>query len=245
VLKLPQAAVRLAIKPTKRTLTNQAPVRLLDLGYATFDSGSTNQFFIESAGSGASIILTNRSVSLVFLPPRAPQKSTNLASSVVSPGIVQAKPDLLTRMKEWENDVMATQMACEETQPLPLSKIFMMKRDDFLLYSLKVAIKAGNGFGSTGVEFFQAPYTKGIIRIGETSNDNGFAAVQLASLDDTKAVGFLIRLTPPSSSNLFDYLDPILRSFRFTAETVEDREVVKALIRGAGIQQRKEMPADQ
>jgi len=148
-------------------------------------------------------------------------------------------------MKEWENDLMAAEMAWEETQPLPPSRILLMNNDDFLLYSLKVVFKAGNRIGSNGVEFFQGPYTKGIVKVGQTTNDSGFASIYLASLDGTKNVGLLLRLPSPSSTNLSDYLDPILRSFRFTAERVDDRKAVKALIRGAGIQQRKEPPTDE
>lgn len=245
VLRLPQAQTRLAVKPTRRTLTNAAPVQLLNLGYATFDAGSANQFFIESMSSGTAVILTNKDVSMAFLPPYAPKSSTNLASSRISAGEARASPHTLARLNEWENDQMAAEMAWEETQPLPPSRILLMTGDDFLLYSLKVVFKAGNRFGSKGVEFFQSPFTKGIVRFGETTNDNRFAAVYFASLDDTKNVGLLLRLPNSSSASLSDYLIPILSSFRFTAEKVDDREAVKALIRGAGIPQRKETPTDE
>ena len=245
VLKLPQAQARLAVKPTKRTLSGQTPVQLINFGYATFDTGSTNQLFIESTPSGATIILTNRDVSMAFLPPFAPEKSANSTFSRVSAREARAKPNTLARMKEWETDQMAAEMAWEETQPLPPSRILLMNGDDFLLYSLQVAFKAGNRIGSKKVEFFQSPYTRGIVRVGKNTNDTRFAAVYFASLDGTKNVGLRLTLPDPSSANLFDYLDPVLRSFRFTAERVDDREAVKALIRGAGIQQRKEPATDE
>jgi hypothetical protein len=116
---------------------------------------------------------------------------------------------------------------------------------DFLLYSLKVAFKAGNRFGSKSVEFFQSPNTKGIVMVGESTNDSRIAIVNLISLDGMKNVGFRFMLPNPSSTNLPDYLDPILRSFQFTANRVDDREAVKALIRDAGIPQRKETPTDE
>jgi hypothetical protein len=242
VLRLPQAQARLAVKPTRRTLTNSTPVRLINMGYASFDVGSTNHFFVESVASGASVSLTNRDVSMVFLPPFAPCGSSNLASSGMS---ARANPNTLARLKEWKNDQMAAEIAWEETQPMPPSRILLMNNDDFRLYSLKVAFKAGNRFGSKGVEFFQSPFTKGIVRFGETTNDNRFVAVHFRSLDDTKSIGLLLRVPDASSSNLSDYLDPILRSFRFTAEAVDDREMVKDLIRDAGIPQRKATPADE
>jgi hypothetical protein len=238
VLRLPYAQERLAVKPTRRTLTNGTPVQLVNLGYATFDTGSTNQLFIESTSSGASVILTNKDIYMAFLPPYVPKKSTNLVSS-------RANPNALARLLEWENDPMAAEMAWEETQPLPPSRIFLMNGNDFLLYSLRVAFKAGNRIGSKAVEFFQSPFTKGIVRFGETTNDSRFAAVFFASPDDTKNLGVLLRLPSTSSTKLSDYLDPILRSFRFTVERVDDREAVKALIRGAGVPQRKKTPTEE
>ena len=239
VLNFPQAQARLAVKPTKRTLSDRTPVQLVNLGYATFDTGTTNHLFIESTSSGAAIIVTNRDVSMAFLSPFAPKKSVNQASSRVSEREARAKPNTLARMKEWETDLIVAEMSFEEAQPLPPSKIFLMNSDDFLLYSLKAALKAGNRIGSKSVEFIQSSYTKGIVRIGENMNDSRFAMVCFASLDGTKNIGLHLRLTGPSCTNLFDYLDPVLRSFRFTVASVDDGNAVKALIRDAGIQQQK------
>jgi hypothetical protein len=96
-----------------------------------------------------------------------------------------------------------SEVAWEETQPLPPSKILLMN-GDFLLYSLKVAFKAGNRFGSKSVEFFQSPNTKGIVMVGESTNDSRIAIVNLISLDGMKNVGFRLMLPNPSSTNLPD-----------------------------------------
>lgn len=245
VLRLPQAQERLAVKPIRRTLSGESPVRLINLGYATFDIGSTNQIFLETTASGPSVVLTNRDVYMAFLPPFAPHKSTGLGFTKIPAGEARTHPSTLARMREWEADQMAAEMAWEETQPLPPSKILFMSNDDFLLYSLKVAFKAGNRIGSKEVEFFQSPYAKGIVRVGQSTNDSRFAAVFLASLDGTKNVGLLLEIRGLPPSSLSDYLDPILRSFRFTAERVDDRETIRALIRGSGIQQRKQTPTDE
>lgn len=244
VLRLPKAQARLAVNPTRRTLTNQAPVQLINLGYATFDTGSTNQLFIESTSSGA-VILTNHHVSIAFLPPFATDRSANSTSSRLTPREARANPNTVAILKEWETDPMAAEMAWEETQLLPLFRILLMSEDDFVLYSLKLSFKAANRIGSNGVEFFQSPCTKGITRVGESAKDSHFAAVHLASPDGMKSVGVRLLLPSRSSTNLFEFLDPILRSFQFTADRVDDREAVKALIRGAGIQQRKETPTDE
>lgn len=244
VLRHPQAQARLVVKPTRRTLTDQPPVQLVNLGYATFDIGSTNRLSVENASRRASIRVTNWDVSMVFFPPFAPEKSPNSALSRISAREALANPNTFASMREWEADQMAAEMAWEETQPLPLSRIVLMNGDDFLLYSLKVAFKAGNRFGSKGVEFFQSSYAKGIVRVGESTNDSRFA-VRFASLDGTKNVGLLLTLAGPASTNLVDRLNPLLRSFRFTAARVDDREAVKALIRDAGIQQRKELATDE
>jgi hypothetical protein len=245
VLRLPQAQARLAVKPTRRTLSGESPVRLINLGYATFDIGSTNQLFMETTPSGASVVLTNRDVYMAFLPPFAPHKPTGLGFAKIPAGEARTHPTTLARMKEWEGDQMAAEMAWEETQPLPLSKILFMSNDDFLLYSLKVAFKAGNSNGSKEVQFFQSPYAKGIVRVGKSTNDSRFAAVFLASLDGAKNVGLLLEIRGLPPSSLSNYLDPILRSFRFTVEIVDDREAIKALIRRVGIPQRRQTPSDE
>jgi len=145
-------------------------------------------------------------------------------------------------MQEWEADQMAAEMAVEETQILPLSKVLFMSNDDFLLYSMRLALKAGNRFGSREVQFFESPDAKGIVRIGKTATDSRFAALLLASPDATKNVRLLLTIPDARSNGLSASLDPILRSFRFTTQTIDDREALKALIRGAGIQQRRESP---
>lgn len=240
VLRLPEAQARLAVKPSRRTLTGQVHVHPINLGYATFDTGSTNPISIETTSSGASVLLTNRDVSLSFLPPFSPGKSTNLISAKVSAREARVHPQTLARMQEWEANPMAAEIAIEETQILPLSQILFMSKDDFPLYSMRVALKAGNHYGSREVQFFESPDAKGIVRIGETATDSRFAAVFLASQDGTKNVGLFLKVPETASNDLSASLDPILRSFRFTTERVDDREAVKTLIRGAGIQQRRE-----
>jgi hypothetical protein len=241
VLNLPGAKARMAIVPTRRILTNQAPIQLINLGYATFDVGFTNQLFMESRPSGG-IILTNYDVAMVFYPPRA--RTPNITFGF-SPKEIVANPNLHAHIMKYQADLISAEMEWEETQLIPPAKILFMNGDDFLLYSFKVKHKAPYRYGSKQVEFIQSSSVKGIVRRGETETDNLFAAVTFTSLDGTKLTGLSMKLTDPSSTNLSDYLDPILRSFCITVESVNDLEAIKALIREAGIPQRKEPPEDE
>jgi len=46
-----------------------------------------------------------------------------------------------------------------------------------------------------------------------------------------------LNLAETSSEDIAGLLDPILRSFRFTTDSVDDKEKIKSLIREAGIPQ--------
>ncbi|HYT59018.1 MAG TPA: hypothetical protein VEL06_02545, partial [Haliangiales bacterium] len=244
VLSLPEARQRLSVRPSRRTFTTLPHVHLINLGYATFDTGSTNPISIETSSSGASVLLTNGDVSMAFLPPFGPEKGTNLISVKVPAAEARRHPHTLAYMQEMETNQMAAEMKVEETTMLPFSAILSMSGDDFLVYSMKLAVKAGNRFGSKEVEFFESPDAKGIARFGKTTNDERFAAVFLASADGSKEVGLLLTATEASPKRLVESLDPILRSFRFTTEGVDDRDRIKAMIRGAGIHQRQESQPD-
>jgi hypothetical protein len=240
VLRLPEARARLAVQPIRRTFTAQARVHPINLGYGTFDTGSTNPIWIGATSSGVAVLLTNADVSMAFLPPFGPEKTTNLISARVSAGEARTHPHTLAYMQEMEGDQMNAEMRMEEIRLIPISKILLMSSDDFLGYSMKLALKAGNRFGSKEVQFFDSPDAKGIARIGKTKNDSRFAAAFLVSPDGTREVGLLLTIPEASSSDLSASLDPILRSFRFTAERVDDRDKIKALIRAAGIQSKED-----
>lgn len=238
----------MAIVPTRRTLTNQAPVHVINLGYATFDTGSTNQLFIESRAESAVILLTNHDIGIGFLPPHAPTKNM---TSVISASEARKHPKTFAYMMQWETDDVAAEIDCEETYLLPLLKLVFMKNDDFLLYSSKVGVKLSWLSQCERVEGFQSPYAKGIVRYltnsayGEHPNKYLGAVGFFKSLDGNKGIGFKFQLNDPSSTNLATYLDPMLRSFQFTVDNVDDREAITALIRDAGIPQPKQVPQDE
>jgi hypothetical protein len=233
----------MAIMPTRRTLTNQPPVQLINLGYATFDAGATNQFFIETGGNG-SVMLTNHDVVIFLFAPYALQKSSTLSPATISSRNASSYPKTSAYTRQLETNPISAQMVLEEMQPLPFYKILIMNKDDFLMYSLAVAHKATMGTGFKQVEFFQSHHMKGVVYTGE-NHEKQTTAVHLSTLDNTKSLGIHLWPAIPGSTNYSDYLDPILRSFCFTAENVEDREAIKALIRDAGIPQRKQAPQDE
>ncbi len=239
-LRLPGARERVAVEPKKRTLTALPSVHPVNLGYAAFDTGSTSPISIEAVASGASVLLTYDDVRIQFLPPYGPEMSTNLipASARVSAHEARTHPHTLTYLHEMEADQMAAEMTVEETQMLRLSKILFMSSDDFLLYSMRLSLKASLRWGSIEVQFFESPDAKGIVRTGDSTKDRPFAAVFLASPDGARKVGLQMDVIGSSLNAISVSLDPILRSFRFTTDAVGDRDRIKALIREAGIQQK-------
>jgi hypothetical protein len=241
VLTWPNARARLAVTPVRRTFTGYTPVHPVNLGYATFDTGSTKPLFIEARAAN-SLVLTNHDVWMAFLPPFGPMKLANSVSANVSATERTRHPHMAVVVAEWKTNPITMSMAEEEAQILPLSKTVFMSKDDYLLYSLELAMKAGNRLGSGGVQFFESPTVKGIVWIGADTNDVRSAAVSLASFDGTRNVGLHFELRGTSSTNLSPLLDAIIRSFRFT-EKVDEPEAVKAMIRAAGIPQRKDPPA--
>ncbi len=236
VIKLPEARERLAVQPRRRTLAALPRVHPINLGYASFDTGMTNLISIEAISSGASVLLTNSDLRVVFLPPFCPEKSMDLPSASARVSANEARAH--ARKLEMEADQVAAEMRMEETQLLPFSKVLFMGNDDFLLYAIRLTLKAGNRWSSREVQFFEGPDAKGIVRIGKASNDRRFASVFLASRDGTKAVGFQMTIPRATSNDISTSLDPILRSFHFTTDTVDNRDTIMALIRGAGILRR-------
>ena len=235
VLRLPEARARAAVRPSRRTLTALAGIHPVNLGYATFDTGSTNAISVGAATRGTGVLITNSDVHMTFSPPFGPEKSRNPISAEVSAGEARQYPHMLAFIRQMEADPVAARMVEEETLVLPFFRILFMSKDDFLVYSMRLAGKALTQFGSNGIQFFESPNAKGIVRIGKATNDNRFATVLLASPDGTKMVGLVLSIPRTSSNDISASLDPILRSFRFTTDSIGDPDRIKALMREAGI----------
>lgn len=234
--KLPYAEERLAVLPKTRMLTASTPVQPVNLGYATFDMGTTDPIYIATVGDRGMVVITNADFGFRLTAPYAVGESTN--SAIPTPDIaVRAKAGShLARYVEMGlTDMVAAQVEMEETHILPISRIALMTKDDFYLYALKLVSKAGLTWGDNEIWSFTTPHIKGIVRIGEGPDDRRTAMVNLASLDGTRNLTMLVFLVRDSKADIALALDPILASFQFTIDRVRDRDEIKRLISNAGI----------
>jgi len=236
ILKRPEFRERISVRPKQITLSTPTKVHSVNLGYASFDTGSKGPISIQTSESGASLILTNGKVYMAFLPPFCPKEPTNTVSfSGISAHEKHIHPHTSAFLETFESDSIAGQMIVEETEILPFTKAFFMNGDDFLLYSIKLRQKGSDGIGNKEVQFFESNDLKGIVRIGRRNVGRQFAHVSFVSQDGKKAVGLILSLDEGSTNEISKVLAPILSSFHFTVDSVSNRERIKALIREAGI----------
>ena len=232
------ARERVAVEPKTNKLAAIATVGPVNLGYATFDTGSTSPVNICSQAGGASILVVYDDVHIGFLPPFVPGGPSTQAARkrAVSREEGRNYPRAMSYVQQMLADPLAAEVAMEATSLLPFSRILLMSKDQFLEYSLKLSHKGSFQRGLNEVYFFESPYAKGITRTGDSTNDRRVASVVLTSPDGRHCVGIHLGVEEGSSQDIGQVLDPIVRSFRFTVDSVQDREKVKALILSAGIQ---------
>jgi hypothetical protein len=234
--KLPDAQLRLAVSPTVKTLTAPTSLQPVNLGYATFDMGSTSHIHIEAAGDSAVLEVTNEDFGILLMPPFAPQGLSNSDMSHAAIAADAKAGSSLARYVETEltNSVDA-EVEMEETHVLPISQIALMSKDGFYLYALNLINKAGFTWGYNEIYSFTTPHIKGIVRVGRAPADRQHAAVELSSVDGTRNVGMQVVLLHGSQKDIAVALDSILASFEFTIDKVRDRDEIKQLISKAGI----------
>jgi hypothetical protein len=232
------ARERIAVEPKTEELAAIATVRPVNLGYASFDTGSTSSVESRSQGDGAFVVVVYDGIHVGFLPPFVPGGSSALPdrAKAVSTQDGRKYPQTMRYVQQMVKDPLAAEVAVEATSLLPFSKIVTMNKDEFLAYSLKLREKGSHQRGLNEVRVFETRYVKGIERIGDSTTDRRVASVVFTSRDGTRCVGMHVGLEEGSSQDIAAVLDPILRSFRFTVKSVEDRAAVKALILHAGIQ---------
>jgi hypothetical protein len=234
-LKVPVVVERTRVVPTRLTLMSIAPVHPVNLGYATFDTGSTNAISLEARGDGVTLVLSNRDVKLVFQPPSAPAFRDPGVTAKFTDEESLAHPKTVAFLELRQTNALAGQISSEETQPASWPKIFLMSEDDFLLYSAQIGLKGMNKIGTGEVEYFETSTIRGIVRIGRSRTDRQIADAFIYSLGGTREAGFILALPDKSPVKIEDLLAPIIRSFRFTADRVDNREEVKTMIQQAGI----------
>jgi hypothetical protein len=206
-LNFPDAVRRASMVPQKQVFPTTEPIKIVDIGYATFDIGSSRPVTIEAQGSdGTLLTVANDQLRMFILPPFASPQAHNVPSPL-----------------RLEQEV-------EETQPLSLPTVIWMSRDKFLAYAMNLSNKAGCKRGSAKVIFFTTAHARGIVRIGDDPQDRLRAHVALASLDGDVNAGFHLYLTNGGSEDIEKLLERLVGSFQFSIDSVAGRDQIKNLI---------------
>jgi hypothetical protein len=235
----PDERQRLAVLPQKKMLTAPPATEAVNLGYATFDMGTTGAIYIAAVDDGAAVAVTNDDLGIEFMPPYLPEALTDTSiSSAMIEADAKAGSSLARYVEVARTNVVAAEIELEETRLLPISQIALMSSEDFRLYAVKLVRKAGLFWGSNEIWWFITPRVQGIVRVGEGPNDRQRAQVILTSLDGTRNLAIQAILPHGSSKDIMVALDPILASFQFTIDKVNDRNEIRRLILQAGIPMR-------
>jgi hypothetical protein len=226
VLSLRGARHRVDIEPREEALDAAVPGTVVDIGYANFDIDDAEPLSIQVTGSlKTALRLQNDEVEMLIPAPF----STNGAVATPLPA-ESGENHLAGRIRQSIADHISEEEAVERTRELPFSRLMLMSRDEFLAYALDVTDKASNRMGSHDVVFFTSQYCRGIIRVGEDSQDVRHAHIVIASTDGSKCVGIHLWLSSTSTRDIQAVLNPIIASFRFTVESVNDQKRIRSLI---------------
>jgi hypothetical protein len=242
-LSEPGMRKRLTLEPTEIALKTPAqPVHPVNLGYAIFDTGLSDALQIEAAGSTGSVIAIKApDWSVVLMAPTMQDKTGSAAP--LSSQQTRELPHFAAFVHLEETDFITAEIQVEQTQVLPWTKAFRLRKDDALLYTTCLTQKA-QYIGTRKVGFFSTATARGVIRIVDEGDRGTAAYIHLSSADRSKGVGGYLRLSPESHREIAKTLEPILRSFHFTVQNIGTWEETGELIRQAGIPRKATPPPE-
>jgi len=238
VLGLPEARQRMSVVPVHRTfLEPESNVQRINLGYAAFDIGFTDTVSrVAVGGRRTCVLISNATVEVCFMAPFAPETLDSAADIRRISGSHTEYPESVAHLKAYLSDPVQAEINTERTEVASLSELAWMTKDRFLEYQMHVIRKAGcNAVGWNEVISFNSPFSKGVIQIGKHPADRIHASVVFASPNHHCLVGCHVRMAEPASQDIGPVVEALVRSFRFSIETVPSSEEVAELISRAGI----------
>ena len=221
----------------------------VNLGYATFDSGSNGPMVVVAISDGALVAITNDEFAVRITAPFNPSAGTNSPASLAGYARrlkVRDSP-LVEFIEGRSRDAVKMRMGLEETKVHPITNMALMSNNEFRLFLIAIAFKAHSELGHREVCYFTTPHIKALVQVGYVPYDPLHAMVFLNSLDATKYLLMMCELNSHSTGEIVPRLEPILGSFRFTIDKVGDHEATARLISEAGIPKwspRKSDPSD-
>ena len=233
----PNIRPRMALQPGKVTYPAMPAVHPVNLGFASADTGTSSVSTVSAFKIGNGIGLKYADVMVILFSPHNPQAPAAEKSQVamLAESHASTDPRFAEWARGWETNPVAAEVDAEKAQLLPYSTIFFMSEDDFLVYNNRLMMKGVRWPDAYAVNIFETPNVKGIVWIRKTTTGGQSADADLTSPDGTKVVSLNAYIPGNSPRTISQVLDPILGSFRFTADSVTDPAHVQALIHEAGI----------
>lgn len=248
----PETAWRAATKPAELDLSDPLPAAGVrcDVGYATFSLPAGQRPEVVSSGEGMLVKGTTTALQFAFLTPFDPTlQADKLGHSNDDPEV------LLKALSKYSSDPSLTfdtfldfEIDIEKTLPQPFWKSLLMSPGAFNMYISKLLTKSAlTSMGMRHVYTFETAHTRGLIRAGSDQNDTVNAHVAFVSKDGKQAVGMHLSCRDTEQGKVMDVVPVIVKSFRFTRETLPDKDELMTLISAAGIppepEETRETPA--
>jgi len=237
---IPGARERAAIMPKELDLadTRATSTTVYNLGYARFSlpADSPVELTRSSGGSSTAIIGKSPALSFAFFIPFDPLAPSPLLSVAQSQARKLPEAHAMRRLVEDQNlNSVDYFIQIERTAPIPFSRVFFMKKDDFTLYAFQLIEKSLHRWGRGGIYTFATPATKGLVHVGEEGVNMNSVHVMFQSLSGHHAVGLFAYPPKGKEGPVLDLLKPLLKTFRFTGDSIGTKDAIRAQIEGAGI----------
>lgn len=240
--RFPETTSRVQVVPTELDLSTVSNTHgaTCDVGYAEFVIACAQPIDLTLSRVGAGIRGTSKTLLLGLVPPFDPSSPDANSFKQEFRELPLGHP-IRQRLASTGSTLLDFEIYTERSMPDPLWKAILLNRADFILNTTFLAIKAGNvGGGMHSVHTYQTSDTRGLIRIGRTTEDKSMAHVYIENRSRTQGVGMILQLHDKEKGDVMNMLPTLLKTFRFTVEHLDSGDEARRLITQAGIQ-----PAEQ
>lgn len=233
ILTSPEKQQRLSIVPTELELgiLHTSTKKKCNIGYATFAIPNTSTMDLKSSSEGTCILGKSESLSLAIMKPYNP-KLLQAENVLLLDKLSKSDP---MRALFADGDILNIKIQTEKVIPVPFLDTLLMDNYEFKLYTSQLLLKALTPDGKNAVYTFSTPRIKGLIYVGEKSEDLRYANVSLQSQIGTQAVDMICIIPDGHDGNIMKILPLLLKTFQFTVEGLDSEAEVNKIVLKAGI----------
>lgn len=240
----PEAKHRVAVVPTELDLSDVQITQgvTCNVGYAEFVIPSTYSVDLKSTDSGCAVLGETDGLWFALLAPFDPSAPDHPANGIKAElSKLPRNHPLRRRFADPDATGLDLEIHAEQCLPPALWEAAMWNDAQFAFSTAQLFYKGSStGGGMHSVHTYKTPETRGLVRVGKNPTDLSTAHVSMENRSGTQAVGILIRTRGDSNKDVMDSFSVILKTFRFTVETVDSEDEVKRIIAEAGILPREE-----